>query len=372
MKGSRFCTRDAEYEIIDEDSALLVKIKEHDKFIVPASVASPAGKKYLITGIFGKKDYSFDDIYNIQVHEYNQIDEVSFEQTSEIDNVEIYFIHCCNKSFFLPPKVKRIINKDQGYICPKIYLDKSINFVSVISNRSILNNFPLKIVHYKRACSRYVIRETVRTIGFSAFDMAFIKSVTIPASVEMIGDFAFILCFNLKSAIFKRRSNVKSIGCHAFSPALDKFHFPASVEVIKDRAFHVSTGITSITFECNSRLKSIGDYAFYVVMIKKICFPASLELIGKKAFSNCTRLASISFPEDSNMKKIKFCAFSFTGIETVAFPSKIEKIGKHAFIRCQRLSSFTFLSDPKQVKLGENVFYGCPCETEYNILYLTK
>ena len=58
---------------------------------------------------------------------------------------------------------------------------------------------------------------TVTSIGEYAFSQSNIGIVTIPASVETIGDRTFNMCSNLETVTFEEGSRLKSIGTEAFA-----------------------------------------------------------------------------------------------------------------------------------------------------------
>merc|ERR1740124_1186075 len=108
----------------------------------------------------------------------------------------------------------------------------------------------------------------LREIGVQIFcHCASLISIIIPASVEMIGYEAF-RGSGLKSLDFKDnskdRSLLREIGTLAFGncPGLTSITIPASVEIIGEGAFGFNTGLESINFKDNSQLVEIGDRAF--------------------------------------------------------------------------------------------------------------
>lgn len=87
------------------------------------------------------------------------------------------------------------------------------------------------------------IPSTTKKIGMGAFCLSGLKSVTIPASVELIDESAFATCSNLESV--KIESGVKTIGNEAFSGCdnLKNVEIPASVESIGKRTFSQSNNV---------------------------------------------------------------------------------------------------------------------------------
>ena len=98
--------------------------------------------------------------------------------------------------------------------------------------------------------STYTIHEDTRFIGGQAFyTHQRLTSITIPANVVSIGDEAFRECPNLESVTFAEKSCLKAMGnCVFYCSALKSFTIPASVEYMGECVF-IGTDITSIIFE---------------------------------------------------------------------------------------------------------------------------
>jgi hypothetical protein len=174
-----------------------------------------------------------------------------------------------------------------------------------------------------------------------------ITSLTLPASLQSIGDYAFSGCTGIVGALTFPAS-LKSIGNYAFQScsritALTLTH-STSLESIGDYAFQNCTGITALTFPAS--LQSIGNYAFNrcKVIDGALAFPASLESIGNYAFQNCTSITALIFP--ASLEIIGMYAFqSCTGINTsISFPegSSLFNIGSNAFNTCTAVPSMDF------------------------------
>ena len=138
-----------------------------------------------------------------------------------------------------------------------------------------------------------------------------ITSIVIPANVKMIEARAFILCSKLATVTFEKGSQLKSIGggksLGAFMDctALTSIEIPASVETIEAAAFSGCSSLKTVIFEKGSNLKTIGKAAFYGFFgkcpITSIEIPASVETIEQEAFKGCSRLATVTFEKGSQL-----------------------------------------------------------------------
>ena len=97
------------------------------------------------------------------------------------------------------------------------------------------------------AVGAYSIPNSVVSIGPAAAARAAIASVTIPASVESIGNGAFELCEQLQTLTFL--GSVKEIGVGAFSGcfSLTGVTIPEGMKAIRESAFARCTGLRSVT-----------------------------------------------------------------------------------------------------------------------------
>ena len=199
---------------------------------------------------------------------------------------------------------------------------------------------------YSYKINKVILTEDLTKIGYYAFcDAVNLKEITIPASVETIGENAFknvgSKLSNGCTLTFAQGSKLKAIGKYAFSKFkgdidlhectslvatgqyafadavyLKEITIPASVERISANAFakvgiELSSGCT-LTFAQGSQLMTIGSDAFtdfkgYIDLHE--C--TSLTTIDNKAFANATLLKKITIP--ASVQKIVTIAFGNVG-----------------------------------------------------------
>ena len=148
---------------------------------------------------------------------------------------------------------------------------------------------------------------------------------------------------------------------------------PASVTVISNYAFTKSTQLTSVTFANGSALSSIGDYAFNrCTKLQSITLPNMLENIGGYAFQDCVQLATVNFADGRDelplrvgdsafnnctvlknivlpegLTSISAGMFAGTAIEEVVIPKTVISVGKNAYANCVKLRSVSILGNSK-------------------------
>ena len=120
-----------------------------------------------------------------------------------------------------------------------------------------------------------------------------LTSVTIPNSVNIIGNSAFYGCTGLTSIEIPNSVNAIYPGAFYGCSGLTSIEIPNSVNAIGDGAFYGCSGLTSI--EIPNSVNAIYDGAFYGCSgLTSIEIPNSVNTIGNGAFCGCINLTSVS------------------------------------------------------------------------------
>lgn len=158
------------------------------------------------------------------------------------------------------------------------------------------------------------------------------KSVTIPASTEIINLSSFYDCRGLEQLIFN--DGIKIIGPSAFSfcSSLVSVNLPGSLKTIEDSAFSFCEKLREVSL--SNGLVEIGSHAFSCCKnLRHINIPESVAVIGEWAFSNCEKLREVNishglveigqyaFNNCKNLRKIKIPA-SVTAIQLCPYTEK--------------------------------------------------
>ena len=186
---------------------------------------------------------------------------------------------------------------------------------------------------------KLVIESGVASIGDHAFDgMAFMESVSIPASLKTIGSHAFYNCWGLTEVTLPE--GLTKLGDYAFCSCLNigALDIPDSVTEIGAYAFQYCTALADVTIPAG--VTTIGTYAFANSGIAgALVIPDSVTSMGDYAFSACNALTSISIGK--GLTELSAHAFSYCkGLSAVIVPGHIRTIGADAF-RYNWLTSLT-------------------------------
>lgn len=161
---------------------------------------------------------------------------------------------------------------------------------------------------YENGVGKILFEAPLTSISENAFNNTDITQITLPNSVNSIGELAFAGCVNLKKISLP--SSVATIEKSLFSGCreLEEVIIPNGVETIESSAF-VGCGLNYISipqsvktiakcaFQANNNLmevtipngvEEIGEFAFHgCTNLEKVTIPASVKLIGSDAFYDC-------------------------------------------------------------------------------------
>ena len=203
---------------------------------------------------------------------------------------------------------------------------------------------------------------TVTKISPYAFNGSNIETVTLPDTIEMIGEGAFKNCKKLKSVHGLENCNgLKEIKAYTFSycEALQEISFPNTIESMGSRTFEYCTNLRYVYgLENCTKLKEIPTATFLQCLeLIEIKLPEGLKIIGEEAFSLCDRgLKSINIP--SSVLSIGRMAFSYClSLEEVNIPASVESIENMAFYFCSSLEAINVDSNNPHWKSVDGVLY---------------
>lgn len=201
-----------------------------------------------------------------------------------------------------------------------------------------------------------------------------LKSVTLPPSIETLGEEAF--SYSGLERIMIPYGNLTIIPEKAFyKTKLKEVVLPKSVVTLEDDAFAkstlisfkadglvtlgngalASTELTSVTLP--GTLVSLGDYAFQQCLeLQGLVIPESVKSVGEGCFQGCQSLKDINLPD--GLKELKARAFEGAGIEDLVIPSGIKVLRDRVFLFCASLKKVVLPAE--MTRIDDGAFGRCP------------
>lgn len=213
------------------------------------------------------------------------------------------------------------------------------------------------------------IKEGTRIIAdYALYMCGAITDVTIPASVQYIGENCFLSCSKLdtvsissgnkyflcENGVIYNKAKTELV-CALNSKSDSNYSIPSTVTTIRNNAFNGCSEIYEITIP--ESVKTIGEYAFaYCEKLISVKLPSAITEVPEGCFDHCSNLSSVVL--SSNTKSIGDYAFRWcAGMNAFNMPSKVSKIGNSTFYECRGLKS---VSVPASVKsIDDGAFYDC-------------
>jgi hypothetical protein len=251
------------------------------------------------------------------------------------------------------------------------------------------------------------------------------KTVIVPVSVTKLPESSFVYADKMEILRFEPGSRLRRLGHELFvyCRSLKSICIPASVEVIDGYCFQRSVNksldllvLESVTFEAGSQLRAIKPYAFYGCgLLTQICLPPLVEIVDGASFAGCglskielengseycrilsdclvglksnallryfgenptvwipeeieflacgcfegrKSISSVTFAAASKVTSIQERAFIWAGLSSICIPSLVTSLEKSCFESCISLETVSFSSPSNLTTIGTRAFHGC-------------
>ena len=204
------------------------------------------------------------------------------------------------------------------------------------------------------------IPNSLLNIRDNAFEGCGLTSVSLPSSV-VCGSNVFKYSSSLVSIVFQNGRTTIPVGVCQGCTRLDSVTLPDTLDLIGNSAFSQCTALRTINFPPSTRY--IDSVAFSLSGLTSVNLPSSVVYIGGSSFANLSSLLTVTFP--STPFQIGDYAFSYAPLLTsLNIPNGVTSIGEQAF-RSSGLQSVTIGSGLAYV--GDGVFYGCSQITSFTV-----
>lgn len=252
------------------------------------------------------------------------LEEVEFRGNSQLKLIDQWAFQDCRslKSITIPASVETIaygaFMNSEGE-CAVSTINSPISEVYGVNQMvNFTDTYSLTDVKFAEGAN-------LKTLGEHAFhNQIALKSVTLPARVEAVGNYAFALT----SAIaFDKTSVMTEINV---SPDSKSFRSVDGILYSKDGKTLVAcpTGKTEVKFA--DGVTEIQQGAFQGCnQITSIAIPDSITKLPVDAFALCPKLKSITLPD--TMTQIGQWAFQYSAITEIAIPESVTSIHERAF-----------------------------------------
>jgi len=241
--------------------------------------------------------------------------------------------------------------------------DESVAIPESINGKKVTSIGDMAFAHRDYPFKEIIIPSSVISIGRSAFSgNKSLESITLPDTINEIGEYAFYECGNLKSVKTDGTGATSGtggtgIGKLSFGSctSLENVSIPASVNYIGTDAFDRCESLNSVSIP--DSVQGIGEMAFYFCKsLKTISIPGTAKTIEKSAFLSCSSLESAIFGDGvESIGGYAFCGCE--NLKNVTMPDTVSYIGTSAYNGCEKLVDISLPSSLKNI--NESVFYGC-------------
>ncbi|KAI5540474.1 ribonuclease inhibitor domain-containing protein, partial [Trichomonas vaginalis G3] len=277
-------------------------------------------------------------------------------------------------------------------ICSFCFSESSLESVDMqyCTLLTVLNNSVFKLCNKLQTIT---LPPNIVEIKSGCFNSASLTSISIPDSLEIIGDWSskdggvFAKC--VSSISINPSSNLKKFGGDAFADSkFTSIYIPKNVTIMSASCFvnvpletigihpennnfkidglSIFSGINNNTLVYVSKqftgeyivpsfVTKIGNQAFRNGQITRVIIHSEVTSIGSWCFG-ASNLVNIVLPE-----KVVILASSIfyncLKLQSVKFSSSLTNISASAFYGCSSLTSIVF--PPTLVGIGESAFYGC-------------
>ena len=183
----------------------------------------------------------------------------------------------------------------------------------------------------------YVIKDGTKTIANSAFsNCESLESITIPNSVEYIGQFGFYKCSSLKNVTIP--DSVLSIDYRAFGScaSLENVVIGAGVTYIEEGAFRSCKSLKNIEVsEDNSSFTSVDGVLFNKDKTELLKYP--------------TGSSNTTYTVPNSVTTIGYRAFDYSAsLESIVIGAGVTHIGENAFKNCTALKDVYYTGTQEQ------------------------
>lgn len=229
----------------------------------------------------------------------------------------------------------------------------------------------------------FINQKPVTHIGNEAFTRISAIEVTLPDTLEVIGDFAFAYMANVQKIKISSTSELKTIGKFAFvmdkTSNITELYIPPKVNFIGETSNYSQNFESFIVDDLNTTYASIDGVLYNKELTQLINYPsgkkdASFEVIAsvisfdKRPFAENMNLQQLSFHEESSLKILPSQVFeNIFNLKTLYLPPNLQIMdpyvaGYQGFLSLENI----FISEANEYfKAVDHILYDIDMESIY-------
>lgn len=192
------------------------------------------------------------------------------------------------------------------------------------------------------------LNEGIEALEKNCFAKSKIKKINFPSTLKVIGNDAFLDCFDLEEVDLSK-TKIETINEYAFyGTGVKKVTLPETLASIEDLGFAETPNLTEIVVPKN--VKTIGMQAFYKSGITKATFNNNIERLGYMAFGDCKKLTSVTAEGEyagTDGVLDTGCFQNCIALKEISIPECFSIIKDDIFIECESLKKIIL---PKSIK----------------------
>ena len=231
---------------------------------------------------------------------------------------------------------------------------KNNSGIIVINSKAFMNTENLTEINFPKNDEG---KETVKTIGASAFEGSGIESITIPSDMLSLENSTFKNCTKLQEVNFYDEGALITINAECFSgtTSLKKIEFPDTVRVFYSAVLK-NSGVYEVKLPENTNFSTINNSFFEgCTNLTEVLIPNSVKTMDRYVFKDCTNLKSVTLSDD--LRVIDSGLFeNATLLTELVIPDKVTSINSDAFKNCTNLENITISKSVKRIE--NDAFYG--------------
>ncbi|KAK8841497.1 hypothetical protein M9Y10_027116 [Tritrichomonas musculus] len=290
------------------------------------------------------------------------IDSLAFAKDSEVETFEKNcFRNAHIKRLEIPARVKNLKNDWCRYLYDLTEIEESPK-----NSHFILYNKDFLLGKSSESSDKFDV------LHFACSD---IKEAVIPPQVTRIKEYSFFNHDKLKTVRCSTNSELKCIEDYVFNfSSIESLSLPASVELIGDYCFSSISHLRSFEISPKNKFFKLLDGKYVVKEsnrgsgvfdtiifgrrdMESVSIPSHIKVINNYAFEYCN-IHTVTFESNSSLELVKYDAFNYIpGPERLVLPPSLKEIRDHSFSNIKNIKSIEFLS--KSVKMETDCICSC-------------